>query len=232
MTKLRQNRIFPLVFRITSIGIIIAGILLTCIYDGAFHISALMFYTLQSNILVLFLFILLAYQTIFDLIKMGKKGMASYYETFEFVCLIDILVTFFIYWIMLAEPTGDSGISSLFHFSNLCVHGITPLLVLFDYFLFTLPKKPMIKNVFLTWLFPLSYVVFSSIMGASGYVYFYEGDLKIHYPYFFLDFDKLGSMVALYVSLLLLFFTGLGFGIYFIDKKRLKQFNKPWNKNA
>ncbi len=221
-----KNRMTATIFRgvamVFALGCVMRQV---GVFSGHVNFSIMMYYTIQSNILAGVMFAILFFRTLKGLRAEGAKGSASYLARFEMVCVIDLFLTFFVYWVMLVPQSfsmdGDMG---LWTFDNLAVHLLTPLLCLVDYFLFTKPGHLKYKDCFAVLIYPLSYVLVTSIMGFCGYDYGYFGanGQPVRFPYFFLDFDQLGLMVFAYVAALVAFFLILSHIIYFIDKKRAK----------
>lgn len=221
-----KNRMTATIFRgaamIFALGCVMRQV---GVFSGSVNFPIMMYYTIQSNILAGVMFAILFFRTLKGLRAEGAKGSAGYLARFEMVCVIDLFLTFFVYWVMLVPQSfsmdGDMG---LWTFDNLAVHLITPLLCLVDYFLFTKPGHLKYKDTFAVLIYPLSYVLVTSIMGFCGYDYGYLGanGLPVRFPYFFLDFDQLGLMVFAYVAALVVFFLILSHIMYFIDKKRAK----------
>lgn len=221
-----KNRLVATIFRgaaaIFALGVIMSQV---GVFRGDINFPIMMYYTIQSNILAGVMFAILFVRTLKGLKNDGAKGSASYLPRFEMVCVIDLFLTFFVYWVMLVPQSfsmdGDMG---LWTFDNLAVHLITPLLCLVDYILFAKPGNLKYKDTFAVLIYPLSYVLLTSIMGFCGFNYGYLGanGMPVRFPYFFLDFDQLGLMVFVYVAALVLFFLLLSHIMYFIDKKRGK----------
>jgi hypothetical protein len=144
------------------------------------------------------------------------------------VCVVNVLVTFIVFWSLLA---GTLGTDYLFSFENIAVHAVTPLLCLADYILFTEARRLKYRDVYFTCVFPLFYVIFTSIAGLAGYVYYYAATFEniwdaspataapVRFPYFFLDFDRLGFMALAYITGILAFILLLGHGMYAVDRK-------------
>jgi len=111
---------------------------------------------------------------------------------------------------------------SLWSFDNLAVHAITPLLCLLDYILFTQPRHLKYQDVYYVCIFPLAYLVGTSIAGLSGYIYFVSqvDGLPVRFPYFFYDFDRIGMVSLAYIGAMIVFFLLVGHGLYYIDRKR------------
>lgn len=217
-----KNRFIALISRCVCFIICFFGIIDTMgAFGGRFSGASLMFYTVQSNILVLLMFGLLIFKTSVTLKNEGADGSAGFFPRLSMICSIDILLTFGVYWIMLVPQQfamTDGGMN-LWSFSNLAVHGITPLLMLADYIFFTESGHLKVKDIFLCAVYPLFYVVLSTIAGFSGYVYFNSDNGPVRFPYFFIDYDQQGGLVAVYIIALLAVFFLLGFLLYLLDKK-------------
>jgi hypothetical protein len=138
-------------------------------------------------------------------------------------------------FLVLLVPTVDAAY--LWTFENIAVHTVTPLLCLFDYILFSESGSLKYRDVYYVCIFPIGYVIFTSVAGLAGYLYGYENiitsaflgkmeSVPIRFPYFFLDFDRLGIMALAYIGGLLAFFLLLSHGIYWIDWKKRKRENK------
>ena len=152
-----QDRRFALIFRAVSLLFAIAGVLaMLGVFNGRFMPATLAFYTMLSNVLAIVLLGMLTVRTAAGL-RGGRRGNVGYFARFEMICSVDILLTFFVFWVMLAPTiftmTGDY---SLWTFDNLAVHAITPLLCLLDYILFTQPRHLKYRDVYFVSIFPLS----------------------------------------------------------------------------
>jgi len=218
-----NNRTIALIFRFAALTIAVAGLLdMLGVFDGEFRARALMFYTMQSNILAVMLFIMLIVRTLTGLLE-NRLGSTGYFPRFEMVCANNVMLTFLVYWVMLA-PTIFTMVEdySLWTFDNLAVHGITPLLVLLDYILFTQPRHLKYRDIYCICFFPLTYVAFTSIAGLSGYVFFVSAadGLPVRFPYFFYDFDRIGMFSLVYIGGMVVFFVIAGHLFYFIDRRR------------
>jgi len=221
-----KNKIFALVFRAASLLFAIIGLLvITGVFRGNFQPKMLVYYTIQSNILVVVLFAMLTVRTALGLREV-KNGNSGYFARFEMVCAIDIMLTFFVYWTLLAPNLFSMYENySLWEFGNLVVHGVTPLLCLLDYILFTQARHLKYRDVYYVVIFPLIYVAATSFAGLLGYVYSVSAvDGKpMRFPYFFYDFDRIGIVSLAYIGGLLLFFLLISHIFYIVDKKVRKE---------
>ena len=226
-----QNRYFALAFRVIAFLSATAGVMAQIgVFGGTINFSTFMYYTIQSNLLAIVLFAMLSIKTAKSL-REGRCGPAGYYPRFEMVCVVNVLVTFIVFWALLATTLSSDY---LFSFENIAVHGLTPLLVLADYILFAKARHLKYRDVYFTCVFPVFYVVFTTIAGLAGYVYYYAAAFEhfweaspatapVRFPYFFLDFDRLGLMALAYIAGILAFILLLGHGMYAVDRKVRKE---------
>jgi len=194
------------------------------IFKGVFLPGAFMYYTIQSNLLAVIFFGVLVVRSVKGL-REGSRGNVGWYPRLGMVVAIDLLLTLLVFWVLLM-PRGLS-ISYLLSFDNIAVHTVTPLLCVLDYVLFSQPRSLKYRDVYYTSIFPVLYVIVTSIAGLLGYVYRYtggagsntEGSVPVRFPYFFIDFDVLGIMALAYIGVIVVFFVILGHVIYYIDQK-------------
>jgi len=249
-----KNRSFALVYRIAALAIAVTGFLsMMGLFSGGWNFSVLAFYTLQSNVLIILLFIMLVVRTVMGLregnagegytgegytdegntgeVRVGKNNIGSvgYFARFEMVCCVNIMLTFLVYWVLLAPRMFimNDGFP-IWTYANLAVHGFTPLLCLLDYILFVKPGHLKYTDVYYVCIFPLVYLIGTSIAGLLGYVYFTsaEDGLPIRFPYFFYDFDRIGMLSFLYIGALVVFLIAVGHAFYLVDKARIKRVGK------
>jgi hypothetical protein len=218
-----KNRVFALSFRIVAFIVCLFGILASLgIFQGQFNETYLLYYTYQSNILVLGFFAVLIYKTTVDLQKKGRIGDNGYFPRISAGILLAIMLTMIVYWLLLAPAAVSSyGWENTFSFNNLCVHLITPLLVLFDYILFSKKGKLKKNDPLLFCIVPIVYFIQAMILGFSGVIYdITEAGEIIHFPYFFMDYYELGLWIIPYILGISLFYLGLGKILLYIDHKR------------
>ena len=220
-----KNKTVALVYRAASLLFAVAGILsLLGVFDGQWHGTTLFFYTAQSNLLAVALFALLTAKTIRGIrgnAAYGKDENACYFPRFSMVVVIDILVTFFVYWILLAPTLAGM---EQWTFFNLSVHAVTPLLCLIDYILFTQPRHLKYRDVYAVLIYPIFYVIFATIAGFAGQVYWVADDGPVRFPYFFFDYDRIGvAMSLVYIGALIVIFLLMSHGFYLVDAKIRKK---------
>jgi hypothetical protein len=225
-----KNRKFALVFRLSALLFALIGVMKQIgVFEGQVSFRSFMYYTILSNVLAIAMFALLVIRTAKSL-RDGPTGTNGWHSRFVMICAVDLFVTLTVFWVLLT-PTVE--LSYLMTFENIAVHTITPLLCLADYILFSEPKSLKYQDVYYVCIFPLGYVLFTSIAGLMGYVYRYEGIMSnsfsstpewtpVRFPYFFIDFDKLGVMAFAYIGVILVFFLILSHIIYWVDQRRKK----------
>jgi len=143
-----------LLFRVCAFLVAAAGLLdLLGVFHGAFYSGVLLYYTAQSNILAIILFLVLSIKTISGMRNDNKGNGACYFPRIVMICTIDVLLTFVVFWILLVPQL--IGILPLWTFSNLAVHAITPLLCLADYILFSESRRLKYQDVYYVVIFPI-----------------------------------------------------------------------------
>ena len=220
-----KSKQVALVYRVTAMIIAYAGLLaLLGVFQGAFYINVLYYYTAQSNIMAIILFVLLTAKTTIGILrnKKDEKETACYFPRFSMICSINVMITFVIFWVLLVPQLA--GIFPLWTFSNLAVHAITPLLCLIDYILFSEPRRLKYRDVYYVVIFPLCYMAASSIAGLAGHVYGISpaDGAPVRFPYFFYDFDRIGLMSLVYITGIVIFFLIISHIFYFINVRSQK----------
>ena len=223
-----QDRRFALYFRLCAFLFAVAGLLKQIgAFGGAINFNSFMYYTIQSNLLAILFFAFLTIRTAKGL-REGRKGTAGWHSRLGMVCAVDLLVTLIVFWALLAPQDIDP--KYLWTFENMAVHAITPLLCLLDYIFFSNSHRLKYRDVYYICIFPVCYVAFTSISGLMGHVYYYVGvtsgplsshieTVPVRFPYFFLDYDRLGMMAMVYSGVILIFIIMLGHIFYLIDHK-------------
>lgn len=188
--------------------------------------TALNFYTLQSNLWVFILELVLLLLTIIEDVKqisIIKEKMV----VLKFVMTVAILVTFIVYWSMLAPYVAQKNVLAL---SNVILHAISPILMLVDFLVFDREYTFKKNNVYLTIIPPLYYLIFAMVRAEISDTVFTQGS---RYPYWFIDIDTFGWLgningpgVIYWAILVLIGVEALGFGlykIYIISEKNRKE---------
>jgi hypothetical protein len=215
-----KNRIFALSYRIVAFILCLLGILAAFgIFSGQFYETALLYYTEQSNILVLIFFGVVIYKTATDLYKKGKIGSSSYFPRVSGGILLAIMLTMIIFWSLLAQDIASTfGWNYLFSFKNLGVHLITPILMIFDYIMFNEKGKVKKNDPYIFSIVPLLYLTQAMILGFSGVNYSIDKSGQIvHFPYFFIDYYAIGLWIIPSILGISLFYIGIGKIFLYLD---------------
>lgn len=188
--------------------------------------TALNFYTLQSNLWVFILELVLLVLTIIEDVKQVsiiKEKMV----VLKFVMTVAILVTFIVYWSMLAPYVAQKNVLAL---SNVILHAISPILMLVDFLVFDREYTFKKNNVYLTIIPLLYYLIFAMVRAEISDTVFTQGS---RYPYWFIDIDTFGWLgningpgVIYWAILVLIGVEALGFGlykIYIVSEKNRKE---------
>lgn len=191
--KLKIEWIFKLIIAVTScIGV--------CLNFKLFTIKgALIYYTVQSNLLCfIFYFVILL---LYILKKLKKNNM---YYIFKGMVTMSVTITMIIYQFFLSSNGTYAG----HEFTSILVHLIVPLLTIFDYIIFgekgNLKKTyPCIWNITLVF-----YLIFDIVYVCLGGTF---NNLN-NYPYFFLNINKYG-LGGVAINCLIIYIIFLIFGI-------------------
>lgn len=184
-----KERKVSIIFKLLVVMSLLAGILLNVVHTTS--ISAILsYYTLQSNIvcLIMFLGIIIA-------IMSKNNYRTSIYYLLKGDSTMAILITGITYQIALAPNNFYMDVSYAIqterYWANLLVHIVSPILVLLDYVLFD--EKGNFKYYYpIIWLFlPLGYVIYVYSYSARGGSFYGIGGSR-EFAYIFLDYNQIG----------------------------------------
>ena len=205
-----KNRTIQLIFQTVYCTLGVIAVLSSLgLFNASFNGNFYVYYTNLSNYICLgFMFVLLV--STFKSANKKEDGFCKTCPAFNFMCVIMILVTFLVYNILLAkDKTAIEYFTSL---GNLTMHLILPIMFVVNWVLFYEHNKIKWFYPLLSLIMPVVYVIF--ILFRSLFV-----KTGLIYPYFFLDVSKLGwGGFFLWFFALLLFFVGLGYAIFGLDK--------------
>jgi len=232
-----NNIRYALLFRLGALVFALTGLLKQIgVFQGSIRLGAFMYYTTLSNMLAIILFAILSAHTIHSF-REKARNKKERYSRFEMACVVNLLVTFIVFWTLLV-PQGISA-DYLWTFENLAVHAVTPLLCFIDFILFAEAWRLKYRDIYYTTIFPLLYAAFATVAGFAGYIYYYidpsgnpidhaaANSIPVRFPYFFLDYDQIGAMVGVYMIVILLAVLLLSHGIYYGSRK----LQKPRSRN-
>lgn len=208
----KLKKVLSLGFKAAFIIICTTGVVMNFLYLKQNLMMTLSYYTIQSNLACLFLII---YLLIVELL--GKK-MTDKMIRLKAGFTVMIFLTFLVYHFLLRPFMVNFETEyEVFQFSDILVHYVSPLMMLFDYIVFTDHQKLKKSDPFLWILIPLIYWIYTMLYKAFGGI-FILGDSVSSYPYFFLDFDTYGFFgVILWVIGIMILYIGLGYGLFGVD---------------
>lgn len=224
-----RNKKIIFIYRIIAFFISLCGVLLhflsdTVVESGFMIQHKMAYFTIQTNILIVLLFMMLLWQSIRGYQQNGKWGVGVISPKFYGAIIVYIIMTMLVFWVILAPITGIPTNHFLL-MNTLILHLVTPLLAIVD-FIFFYPHGYFRKKYIILWLsYPIAYVLFvilySNII-KKPYYSFQIGTrtIELMYPYPFLDIKIMSIWgVGLAIILLLISFYMLAQLIIFIDKK-------------
>lgn len=157
-----------------------------------------------------------------ELIQTAKKKEDSFVwvkPLLKFIGMLGILLTFFVFNIMLAK---DREPQLNFRVNSILFHVVLPVMFVADWVMFYEHRKVRWFYPLASTVFPIVYVIYiyirASILG-------FDSEKHLLYPYFFLDINKQGiSGVVLWIVILLVAFIVGGYAFMGID--RLLKYSK------
>ena len=185
--------------------------------------TALNFYTLQSNILVLITEVILLFYSFFDADKTSKFSRPI--AILKYVTTTAITLTFLVFWGMLA-PYME--IASLIEPSCLLVHAITPIFMIIDFLVGNDEELLKKRDVGYTLIPPIYYLIYCLVRAEISDTTLTGGS---RYPYWFIDVDVYGWFgnengigVIYWVIFMMFIVWSIGLGLILL-KKKLKHNN-------
>jgi hypothetical protein len=206
-----NNRKLATIFRLLLVGICLYGLIAIFSAGGVMNQDMWVYYTNDSNIVVLGFF---AWLLIYTWRHRGGE-LPAWYPSAKGAVVLCIVLTFLVYHFVLSPTlfSMEGGRAFAFSPTNVILHYVVPLMTLADWLLFD-KKGGFQKLAPIVWLsIPLAYFIFSLV--RAQFATFRTGS---HYPYFFIDVDVYGvGQVAINVLVIAVGLIILGYGLYFID---------------
>ena len=214
-----KERKLSIIFKLLVITCLLTGILLNIINTTSVT-AILSYYTLQSNIICLVMFI-----GILAVIVLKKDYRSSnIYYLLKGAAIIAILVTAITYQVALIPNNFnmDTAYSTNTdkYWANLFVHVISPAMVLGDYILFDIKGNFKYYYPFV-WLFiPLNYVFYVYTYSARGGRFYGIGGSR-EFAYIFLDYNQIGYVgVIKAIAVIVIFILIVSFVLVFLDRRK------------
>ena len=218
-----KNRTAQVVFQTVYCVLAVIGFLNSLGYFAAnFNENFYVYYTNLSNYICAGVMFVSLVQTIKSANK-KEDGYCKTAPTFNFMCVILIMVTFLVYNILLS---GENTVVEYFTSqSNMIMHVILPIMFILNWVLFYEHETLKWYHPLLCVIMPIVYVVFiliraAILKGTAG---------ALLYPYFFLNVDKLGwGGFFIWLAILFAVFVAIGYLLYALDhiksiKNKLKK---------
>ncbi|MDE5640255.1 MAG: Pr6Pr family membrane protein [Bifidobacterium castoris] len=173
------------------------------LYDAEFDPDFFVYFTNLSNYLCIGVMLCELVQTA----RRRDDGPVTFAPQLKFVSVIAILLTFFVFNLLLAgRPDRDPAQN--FQVTSLLFHVALPLLFTFDWLLCYEHRRARWTYPLTATIFPLCYVGFVYI---RAWLCHFDPDTPLLYPYFFLDAAQLGvGGVLRWIGVLLVAFVVFG----------------------
>ena len=214
-----SQRYVALVFRLCAVVLIATGLVrLLGLFGGGLSGGAFLYYTTQSNVLVLVWMIAMIVVTIRGIARSGFKGSAEPWPRLGAAVMMAITVTMQIYLVVLAPAafTQSGGDYVPFTLTDDLIHIVTPCLAIADWFLFAPKGRLRLYDPPLWAILPYTYLAFAFTWSALGGRFGGAG----RYPYPFMDVETHG-VVGVALKLLVITGTLIAFGYVFVLADKL-----------
>ena len=176
------------------------------------------YFTNMSN----FLCLGVMFAALVETVKKKDDGYVSAAPLLKFIGILGILLTFIVFNTMLAGA-ADRDPQLNWRIGSLLFHVVLPIMYVADWFLFYERKKCKWYYPLASIGFPLAYVLFlliqavilkfdSSILTPTG------AKTPLIYPYFFVNLEKEGLMVLVWIVALAAVFAAVGYAFYGLDR--------------
>lgn len=187
MTK-KQN-IAALVLNIIILISSFTGITYNLFKNGGFHPETFLYYTTQSNLLLMGISLVFAtFQ--YKKIKNNDIKISNYLYITKYVITVAITITFLVFMFVLTpEIIARQDYESLLTLSNFTLHYISPILAIISFLMFDWQIQIKNKHAFLSTITPLAYFAFAMLLSLIPGEGFFETDTGFtKFPYFFLNY--------------------------------------------
>ena len=173
------------IFALIGLMFSTVAVINTLAYQG---IEAYRYFTNQSNLLVLIVFILIYF----------NQNKTKTFKVISFITLISISITGVVFYLLLTDTVGNNDgvirtIYDINNWQNLLTHTINPIYYVLYYFIFVIDDL-RIKDFWIGVIHPMIYFII--ILAISPITNFY--------PYPFLDVSQNGLTEVLKTTLLIM----------------------------
>ncbi|PAU68222.1 Pr6Pr family membrane protein [Bifidobacterium criceti] len=181
------------------------------LYDAEFDPDFFVYFTNLSNYLCIGFMLC-------ELVATARRrgdGPVRLHPALKFVSVIAILLTFFVFNLLLAgQPDRDPAKN--FEVTSITFHVVLPLMFTFDWLLCYEHRRVKWTYPLAATIFPLCYVGFVYV---RAWLYGFDADVPLLYPYFFLDASEIGvGGVLRWIGVLLVAFIIFGYLMMAVDR--------------
>lgn len=187
-----------------------------CLSLGLPHylsLNELKFFTLQSNLLGCVYFSAATIHTALTVARGGPRGGLNFAPWARGPVVAALAATLLVYQLMLAKAPFSLGPENG-TLGNRLVHLVVPALALLHSLLFCPRGAVRAKHPLLWCTLPLGYFMFVLIAAGCGTVFYGNR----HFPYPFMDFERLGTTALANVALIAAAFLTMGYLALGLDK--------------
>jgi magnesium-transporting ATPase (P-type) len=234
---LRKNLITSIILKFSGALVGIIGVLFSIMTTpaGVGGPSSLLFFTLQSNIWIIFIMILFGINDCV-LLKKGRGFLNEKWFRVKFVFTVSLTLTFLVFGLLLfpAIPL-DYSLSV----TSLTLHLIAPIIAIADFAAFDHGRPLERTDIVMALLPPLYYVLFVVACNLIGLRFPPDGNVA---PYFFMDYETYGWLAItssgigvvywglfLFLAVMMIAFSLRAFAIIIQRKMTAKTTRKPKN---
>ena len=207
-----RSRTAQLIFQSFYVAIGLVGIVGSLgFYEHSFDDVFYVYFTNLSNYLCIAVMLLALIQTA----QRKADGFVTLSPAVKFISVTAILLTFFVFNILLAGAP-DRDPAQNFTITSISFHVVLPLLFVFDWILFYEHGRVKWTYPLYSTIFPLMYLAFVYI---RAWMVGFNLNVPKLYPYFFINLDEQGvAGVVRWVVILLVAFIVLGYVLMGIDR--------------
>lgn len=188
---MRKSRKTQLVYLSAACTVGVIGILASAgLFEAVFRWDFYIYFTNISN----YLCVAVLFAELWQVIRSREDGYINAFPKLKFAGLVAILLTFFMFNIIMAPSKSAAYLLSV---RSVSLHILIPILYTLDWFLFYERGGTNRKYPLFALSFPISYLAFvllhAAVLRFDSTILCYAKDAPLIYPYFFLNYDELGA---------------------------------------
>lgn len=202
--------LFSIIFKIFVLFLTILSLILHIDTDDIPNTFRLFgYFTVITNFFCFVMLIISIYKIIYNKLSFKNYNAVREYSAvfvlFKGMCLMSIILTFFIFHFMVANYKYPLIIDNSLHLplKDLLAHYLVPLFYSIDWLIFQPKDLQDIRAPFIWTIYPFIYMIitFFRLYQTSKNSYFHLKEA----PYFFMDINKFGMERVVIFSIILLF---------------------------